>query len=429
MRLTLDVHTVDRVVFGSRAGLDGGVLTVEREALQALLASDPRLRDVDAHLTNPGEGCRVVNVFDVVEPRVKDEGGPNFPGALEPLGRVGFGRTRVLRGAAVVAVNAFFERFNGLIDMTGPGAELCPFARTANVCVTAQPSAGVERFQYFRALKEATLRAAVSLARSAAGAPVSTTEVYDLDAPRGGAAGGPPRLPRVAYVFMVVSQQRPSQPDEPVLYGDNVGHLLPTVLHPNEVLDGAVLAPYRAFGSETYLIQNHPIVLELYRRHGTRLDFAGVVVTVAHVSEAARRRTVVMATNLVATTLRADGALLSKVGGGMPESDVMATCEALEELGVRTTIVVWTHGTDGRVEGSLTVVSPRADAMVSVGLNDECLDLPPVERAIGGPLAGPFSDEATASALPAAGALRVRYRDLAGVLNQLGAGRLSIEEY
>ena len=428
MRLTLDVHAVHRVVFGPRAGLDAGVLTVEREGLRALLASDPRLRDVDVHLTNPGDPCRVVNVFDVVEPRVKDEGGPNFPGVIEPLGRVGFGRTRVLRGAAVVAVNAFFERFNSLIDMAGPGAELGPFGRTANVCLTAQPAPGVERFQYFRALKEATLNVATSLARSAGEAPASAIEVYDLDAPRREATPGSP-LPRVAYVFMLVSQQRPSQPDEPVLYGDNVGHLLPTVLHPNEVLDGAVLAPYRAFGSETYFIQNHPIVLELYRRHGTLLDFAGVVVTVAHVSEAARRRTVVMATNLVTTALRADGVVLTKVGGGMPESDLMATCDALEALGVRTSIVVWTHGTDGRVEGSLTVVSPRADAIVSVGLNDECIDLPPVERALGGPLAGPFSDEADATALPAAGALRVRCRDLAGLLNQLGAGRLSIEEY
>lgn len=423
MRLTLDVHAVDRVVLGPRSGLDGGVLTVDREALRALLGADPRLRDIDVHLANPGDSSRIVNVFDVVEPRVKEEGGPNFPGVIEPLAGVGAGRTRVLRGAAVVAVNAVFERFNGLIDMTGPGAELCPFARTANVCVTAAPAPGVERFQYFRALKEAMCKAAVSLARSAAGAPPSATEVYDLDEP---AATG---LPRVAYVFMLVSQQRPSQPDEPVLYGDNVGHLLPTVLHPNEVLDGAVIAPYRAFGSETYFIQNHPIVLELYRRHGALLDFAGVVVTVAHVSEAARRRTVVMATNLVRTALRADGVVLTKVGGGMPESDLMATCDALEGLGVRTSIVVWTHGTDGRIEGSLTVVSPRADAIVSVGLNDECIDLPPVERALGGPLAGPFSDEADATPLPATGALRVRCRDLAGVLNQLGAGHLSIEEY
>jgi len=107
----------------------------------------------------------------------------------------------------------------------------------------------------------------------------------------------------------------------------------------------------------------------------------------------------------------------------------MATCEALEEMGVKTTIVVWTHGTDRRVEGSLTVVSSRADAIVSVGMHDEPIELPRVERVIGGDLAGPFSEEAGAPAVPAGGRLRVKYRDLAGVINQIGANRASIEEY
>lgn len=423
MRLQFDVLPVNQMVFGPRAGLNDGVLTVEREELTALLAADPRFQSVDVAVTNPGEPCRVINVFDVVEPRVKVEGGPNFPGAIEPIARVGVGRTRILRGAAVVMLNALFERYNTVIDMTGPGADLCPFARTANICVAPQPALGIERPQYYRALKEAMLKASVFLARSAAGAPVSTTEIYDL-------AGRPSAaLPRVAYIYMLASNQRPTEPDEPVLYGDNVRHLIPTVLHPNEVLDGAVLCPYWYFGTETYFIQNHPVVLDLYRRHGETLDFAGVVVTVAHTSEPDRRRSVLMSANLVKTALRADGAILTKVAGGIPESDLMGTCEALEEMGVRTAIVVWTHGTDRRVEGSLTVFSQRADAIVSVGMNDECIDLPPLERAIGGTEAGPFSEEAGAPALPAAGPLRVRYRDLAGVLNQLGAGRLSIEEY
>jgi len=425
MRLQYDVHTVDRVVFGARGGFRDGVLTVDREELRALLAADPRLQAVDVQAANPGESCRIINMFDVAEPRVKVEGGPNFPGAIEPIARVGAGRTRVLRGAAVVALNALYERYNTIIDMAGPGAELIPYGRTANICVTGEPAPGVERPAYYRALKEAMLKAGVFLARSAGDTPLKATETYDLD---DRAAAAPPR-PRVAYVYMLASQQRPTHPDEPVLYGDNVRYLLPTILHPNELLDGAVLCPFWNFGTETYFIQNHPIVLELYRRHGATLDFAGVVVTVAHVREVERRRSVLMAANLAKNVLRADGVLLTKVAGGIPESDLMATCEALEEMGIKTTIVVWTHGTDRRVEGSLTVVSPRADAIVSVGMHDETVELPPMERVIGGELAGPFSEEAGAPALPAAGPLLVKYRDLAGVINQIGANRASIEEY
>lgn len=426
MRLQFDVLPVNQVVFGTRGAFRDGTLTVDREELRALLASDPRFQSVDVEAANPGEPCRIINVFDIVEPRVKVEGGPNFPGVIEPIARVGTGRTRVLRGAAVVVLNGLYERYNTVIDMAGPGAELVPYGRTANICVGAEPAPGVERPAYYRALKEALLKAGVFLARSVGDAPVRVTETYDLDARA--AAAAPPR-PRVAYVYMLASQQRPTHPDEPVLYGDNVRYLLPTVLHPNELLDGAVLCPFWNFGTETYFIQNHPIVLELYRRHGATLDFAGVVVTVAHVREVERRRSVLIAANLVKNALRADGALLTKVAGGIPESDLMATCEALEEIGVKTTIVVWTHGTDRRVEGSLTVVSPRADAIVSVGMHDETIELPSVERVIGGELVGPFSEEAGAPALPAAAPLRLKYRDLAGVINQIGANRASIEEY
>jgi len=52
-----------------------------------------------------------------------------------------------------------------------------------------------------------------------------------------------------------------------------------------------------------------------------------------------------------------------------------------------------------------------------------------MQRVIGGPLVSPGVWEQNAVAKPAGGPLRLRYASLAGVMNQLGAGRLSIEEY
>src|SRR5262249_54264303 len=106
------------------------------------------------------------------------------------------------------------------------------------------------------------------------------------------------RLPKVVYVFQIHSHQRPTVAGEPLLYGDNARHLLPVLLHPNEVLDGAVLQGYNARG--TYIVQNHPVILELYRRHGDDLDFGGVVAVVAHQTAEERERSAVMASNLVA---------------------------------------------------------------------------------------------------------------------------------
>jgi hypothetical protein len=182
-------------------------------------------------------------------------------------------------------------------------------------------------------------------------------------------------------------------------------------------------------GTETYFIQHHPVILDLYRRHRTDLEFVGVVAIVAHVTDSERRRSVVMAANLVKETLRADGVLLTKIGGGIPESDLMSMVDACEDLGVRTTVIVWTHRGDGRTDGSLTFISPRADALVSVGMHEEPIELPPMKRVIGGSLVSPPVSEPEAEVRPAGGALRLRLSSLAGVINQIGAGRLSIEEH
>lgn len=425
MRLQWDIVTVDQMAFDQETSLNAGRLTINREELHQLLTEDRRFAAVDFQIVNPGEDCRIVDVFEVMEPRCSIGGRPNFPGVIDPIARVGDGRTRVLRGAAVVVLNSMPDMFKTIIDMQGTGAELIPYSHTANLCVIATPAAGVERPAYLRALKEAAIKASTFLAKAVANTSVSTTEVYGLATP----ASVPVNLPRVAYILMVASHQVPTEANEPVLYGDNVRHLLPTLLHPNEVLDGAVLAPYWYFGTETYFIQNHPLILELYRRHGRDLYFAGVVALVAHASEAERRRTIVMATNVVKEALHADGVILTKIGGGIPESDLMGLVDACEDLGVRTTVVVWTHRGDGRTDGSLTYISPRADALVNVGMYEEPIELPTVQRVVGSPLIGPSAWDQNTPAQLAAGPLRLRLGALAGAINQFGAERVSVEEY
>ncbi len=428
MRLQWDIVPVDQMTFGEGTSLKDKCLTIDCAALRRLLAEDRRFATVDLQIVNPGDDCRIVDVVEVIEPRCPIGGRPHFPGVIESIAHVGDGRTRVLRGAAVVMLNSAPEMFKTVIDMTGPGAEIIPYARTANLCILASPAGGVARPDYLRALKEAAVKASTFLAKAVATAPVSTTEVYDLALPSS-PSSSLTTLPRVAYIYMLASHQVPTEAHEPVLYGDNVRHFLPTVLHPNEVLDGAVLAPYWYFGTETYFIQNHPLILELYRRHGRELYFAGVVAIVAHAAEAERRRSIVMATNLVKETLRSEGVIVTKIGGGIPESDLMGLVEACEAVGVRTTVVVWTHRGDGRTDGSLTYISPRADALVSVGMYEEPIELPAVQRVVGSALIGPSAWDQNAPAQPAAGALHLRLGSLAGAMNQFGAERLSIEEY
>src|SRR5207237_4516294 len=134
-------------------------------------------------------------------------------------------------------------------------------------------------------------RAAAWLARAVEGAP-DAEEVFELPPMKG-------LLPRIAYIFQVHSHQRPTVPGEGLLYGDNCRHLMPTILHPNEVLDGAVMCAYDSNAMETWSIQNHAVILDLYRRHGRELSFAGVVVNVANQLVEERDRATVLTGNLV----------------------------------------------------------------------------------------------------------------------------------
>jgi sarcosine reductase len=428
MRLEFRAAAVHRAVFGTATGLNDGTLTVAHEELRALLGADRRLADLEIELANPGEDCRITDIFDVFEPRFK-AGGANFPGVIEPIGRVGDGPTAVARGAAVMVLNTMADRFKLTVDMRGPSADFSPYSHTANVCIRSNPAPGLDRPTYYRALKEAGVRTSIYLGQAAQRAVPDMNEILTLGLPGTGNAPAEKTLPRVAYIYMVASQQMPTEADEPILYGDNVRTLLPTLLHPNEILDGAVLAPYWNFGGETFAIQNHSMIHELYRRHGRDLTFAGVVATIAAETEVGRTRSAVMIANLARDTLAADAVVLTKYGGGIPESATMETYDACEALGMKGTIVIWTHGGDGRIDGALTFMSPRADAVVSCGINEQAIDLPPVARVIGGATIGPLIMEAEDDTRPSNGPIHLRFLFLAGAADQLGGGHRSIEEY
>jgi hypothetical protein len=103
-----------------------------------------------------------------------------------------------------------------------------------------------------------------------------------------------------------------------VNYGDPVRQMLPTVIHPNEILDGAVVRGFMGRNATTYAIQNHAVIRALYAQHEQTLWFAGLALTVAQATEPERVRSACMAAGIVAHVLGADGAVFTKIGGGAP---------------------------------------------------------------------------------------------------------------
>jgi len=431
MRLELDILNIKDVQFAEKTAISDGVLHINRQELQELLQEDRRLSQVAIDLAHPGEKCRILQVSDVFEPRAKTGGsGEDFPGALGKQGTVGEGSTCVLRGAAVVISDYSESRElsldpNGeIIDVSGPAAELGIYGETHNVVLLPSPANGVNLYDYRVAAKTAGLKTAVYLAKAGKEQKPDEIEVYDLPSLTE-IAKGLEDLPKVAYVFQVLSAQFEAVHEDPVLYGNNALRIVPTILHPNEILDGAIVAPYRAWGVDTYVIQNHPIIRELYRRHGKDLCFVGVIVTIAHDNEPANETAATMVANLAKWVLGADGVILTKSGGGAPEPAIAQTAQRCEELGVKSALALWHIAadiSDASFDARVVFNFPGLDAIVSMGIPWEEIILPPVERVIGKPFTSP-------AGLPVSGEFKNMVRWIRGGQDQLGTSRQIASRY
>jgi glycine reductase len=423
MRLEWQVHAVRALRWGAMTGLADGVLTVDREALAAHLLADGRLVGVDLELAAPGESCRIGPVFDVLEPRAKrDSALPDFPGALGPIAGVGYGATTLLRGAAVTLVDPGpFGPYRSYLHLAGPseplpgaGHPLSRYSALHHLVVLPRTAPDLDRPDQRHALRQAALRAAVHLARAAGEAVPEAVEAFAL-------SPADPALPRVAYLFQIHSHQRPTAPGEPLVYGDSARHLLPTVFHPNEVLDGAVLSGYG--GIKTYEMQYQPVIRELYGRHGRDLAFAGVVVTVAHNTVPERDRAVLIAANLACHTLRADGVVLTKSGGGAPHVDLAQLGRACERLGVRTCLIAWDSTSLGSGDDGAALFNyPELDAIVNFGNGDVRIGLPAVDRLLTSLPEGAETDRLR-------GALTTNLSSIVGAMDQTGSGHIRAVVY
>lgn len=420
MRLDLGKIHVHDVRFGAQTALDNHDLSINREELISFLGQEPLFERVEIELAHPGESCRILRVLDVLEPRYRLNG-PNFPGALDSNGLVGDGETRALSNVAVVETDQTATKSRNIIDMSGPAAEYSPIGNTHNVVLLPFPKTDVDRDDYRLAVKKAGLKAATYLAAVAKNVEPDETQTFEL--PPVAANHGPKDLPRIAYIFPMHSHQHPTQQKETVFYGSNIQGFMPTIVHPNEILDGALMFSYSAF---TWFAQNHPVIHELYRRHGRDLWFAGVVLTIAPVTIAEKERNTALAARLAKEVLNADGILATKIGGGAVDTDLMMIYTRAEEMGMKAALIIMERYPDT----GITFVPANVNALVTPGLTRDAITLPAVERVIGGDTialdnANPDSENPGLTPTPARDELNLWVGDIVGAISQVGASRLT----
>ena len=419
--MTKVVHRVHRAAFGDATGYREGTLTVDAGEVAAVLDS-PALASVRLSWASPGDSARIVKVLDAVEPRAKEGHGPGgiFPGFVGEVSSTASGRTHVLAGAAVVVAGFLPRAQEALVDMSGPAAGLSPLGGTHNLVVEFDPADGAAWEDVDDALRRGSLALAAHLAEAAFGAEPDEEEHLPAAPGAAGTSNGAGGLPRIGAITNLQTQ---GAFKDVFVFGQSWSASPPAFIDPNLADDGAVVSGqfgHPSLKNPTWVHQNHPVLGALRSRHGRDLELAGLMLSPEPVQMGEKERVCARAAALCAEA-GWDGAVVTKEGGGNADADMALKMDALEDAGVAAVgIYAEMAGADGT--GPPIVVAPvKATAMVSTGNYDHRLELPRMERALGG-------EDLTLLEVDATSAMEVPTAIVYCALSPLGWGRLTSRE-
>ena len=424
MRLEMGHIFIKDIQFAAESGIKDGVLSVSADALRAVVLEDEKLKDVSFDIARPGESVRITPVKDVIEPRVKVEGrGGVFPGVIAKVDTVGSGKTYALKGMAVVTAGKIVGFQEGIIDMTGPGADYTPFSKTLNLVMVCEPQEGLKQHDYEAAVRFAGFKVAAYLGELAKELVPDQVKVYETCTIKEGLTKYPD-LPRVAYVQMLQSQ---GLLHDTYVYGVDAKKILPTILDPTETMDGAIVSGNCVSACDknpTYVHQNNPVVEDLFAQHGKTLNFVCQIITNENVYLADKMRSSDWTAKLC-KMLDLDGVIVSQEGFGNPDTDLIMNCKKIEAEGIKTVIITDEYaGRDGKSQ-SLADADAAADAVVTGGNANQVIILPKMDKVIGTldyvtKIAG-----ASEETLRSDGSLEVELQVITGATNETGFNRLS----
>jgi glycine reductase len=362
---------------------------------------------VEVEIVPPGSSVRVTHVLDAVEPRVRPDGRAAFP----TEGKAGRGLTNRLDGVVVLSCLDFpgeerpLHEQESIVDLGGPGAALTPFGDMTTVVLTFRPGGG-GHVAIDAEARRTTLAVAEEIARGTLGAEPDGVERFEL-----GPADA--SLPAVAALIQI-SDLGPLYIQ--YVYGVPAGEAgLPRAVDPAEVLDGAITCGeyhWAAMRNPTWFFQRNELIRMLYREHGKTLRFAGVVLMRGYEQSAADKQRAAERAAAVAAELQAAGVVITTDAGGNSHTDVMLTCRACEQAGIRTTVVLAEETDPQSTKPILTDWVPEADSIVSTGNVEELFESWTPERVLGG--------DSLLDGTPAADAGPIPVRNYLGAANQMG---------
>lgn len=425
MKLDLDIIPITDMKFADKTVVNGTCLEINKSEVEALVKEDSLVVSVELHIARPGESVRIIPVKDVLEPRCKVEGeGTCFPGFFSgEEAAVGNGKTRVLRGAAVVTTGTVVGFQEGIIDMSGPGAEYTPFSKTVNLVVDCKVNDESNRAVKEKVLRLMGLKVARYLGEAGKNAAPASTESYETR-PLLEQAAQYPNLPKVGYVYMLQSQ---GLLHDSYYYGIDVKQILPTFMYPTEAMDGAVVSGNCVSACDknpTYIHQNSPVIHELYKRHGKDINFLGVILTNENVTLADKERSSSLTAKL-AEQFGFEAAVVSEEGFGNPDADLIMNCRKLEEKGIKTILLTDEYAGQDGASQSLADSNPLGNAVVSNGNANVVVTLPPMDTVIGDVKQANVIAGAWEGSLHKDGSIEAEIQVITGATNELGFHNLT----
>ncbi|MBI2367168.1 MAG: hypothetical protein HYV01_19525 [Deltaproteobacteria bacterium] len=388
MKLEIATFFVKDVRFSSETRYGGGVLEINREELVRLVLEDKRVLSADLDVAFPGEKTRIVKLRDAVEPRLKVVGpGCLFPGILGPVETVGAGKNHRLSGVTVMLsaeyvptiLSGTAAQSSGIVDMWGAAAQLTPFGSTINVILMIDLVDGVTELEAHGAMQLAELKVAQRLATTTIEKVPDDIEVFEL-------SKTDPSLPRIVYIAAAsITWQSPHS--GLAYYGLPVRESLPTLMHPNEFLDGAITKDVRiGNGSRptTWSWMSPAVILELLRQHGKQLTFLGVILQRTRFETEFGKQVTAACTSQMARLLGADGIVSTRIStSGNNFMDMMLTVQACERKGIKTVFITPEWGGKNGDELPLVYYVPEATSMISTGSFERDVMMPKPEKVIG----------------------------------------------
>lgn len=373
--LTIQYIRVKDVNWGAESKLEEGILTLNKQELLDAISDDSEFFDkLDLHIVKPGDDCRILGIQDVMQPRCKvDAPETSYPGIWGKLAPMGMGRTIALKGVVVSDIYYAPLNIKWYLDMKGECARYSQFSKHFHVVVDATPKKDTIPVNYAQALKHASLTINVMIAKLGIGQVPDEMETFDLG-PVGPGPDGKP-LPKVAYSVVHMAQH---DTWNFLVYGQSAVGILPMVLQPTEILDGAMLWRY---WDPNYYLQNENIIRELMDRHGKDIEFVGVVISNNVMKIDGKDTQAMMSARVCRDTLKADCVLISKSGMGHAQLDAAMNYTWMQRFGMPA-VVNLAAVSNEKPGDNLVVYNPDLDAVTNSS-RSYILKHPRVEKVIG----------------------------------------------